>query len=486
MRIQTIELTNYKAFLGTYSINVAGKNLFIYGENGSGKSSLYYGLKDFFQSSIEDINLGELENIFVPAGEHGKTAVKVTFKPNHRGQSTQAAYAWDSTANDTRAAEDTSIRDGNKLKSFLTYKHLLAIHHLKKDEDINLFDLLVKGVLKHFKYSLTGGRELGELWAAVEETIAKKTGKEYPSNKKKADVDAALTVFNEAFGELFKPESPEYILKHTKPILDRFNHNITLQLRFPQVRPASREYTRLEGAQIHVDLSYAGIRVANPHMFLNEARLSAIAISIYLGMIKRHVQGIPCKVLFLDDIFIGLDIGNRLPLLEILESEFPDYQIFITTYDKPWFEYAKGFLEQQSGWKTMEFYAQPCADGSEIPTIFDNSDLITKAERHLQQCDYKAAAVYTRSAFEKLIRNHCKKARKKLVFKSQLKDYDTNDFWDAFKEDLPSAIRHDIETYRSLVLNAFSHYNTERHEIKTELASAIQAIKKLKVELSNV
>ena len=25
MRIQTIELTNYKAFLGTYSINVAGK-----------------------------------------------------------------------------------------------------------------------------------------------------------------------------------------------------------------------------------------------------------------------------------------------------------------------------------------------------------------------------------------------------------------------------------------------------------------------------
>ena len=63
---------------------------------------------------------------------------------------------------------------------------------------------------------------------------------------------------------------------------------------------------------------------------------STIAISIYLGTIKHHVQGIPCKVLFLDDIFIGLDISNRLPLRErILESEFPDYQVFITTYDKP-------------------------------------------------------------------------------------------------------------------------------------------------------
>lgn len=57
MKIQTIEITNYKAFLGTYTINVGCKNLFVYGENGSGKSSLYYALKDFFQASMEDIDL---------------------------------------------------------------------------------------------------------------------------------------------------------------------------------------------------------------------------------------------------------------------------------------------------------------------------------------------------------------------------------------------------------------------------------------------
>ena len=106
MRIQTIEITNYKAFLGTYKIRVGGKNLFIYGENGSGKSSLYYALKDFFQ----------------------------------------------------------------------------------------LFDLLVKGVLKHFKYSLTGGRELGELWQDVEQSIARTTGREYPINKKKTDVNSAIKI----------------------------------------------------------------------------------------------------------------------------------------------------------------------------------------------------------------------------------------------------------------------------------------------------
>ncbi len=482
MRIQTIEITNFKAFLGTHKIHLGGKNIFIYGENGSGKSSLYYALKDFFQSSIEDIDLNELENVFVSEKKKGKTTIRVVFKPNSQGQNKLQAYHFDTKKNDARATGDTSIRDGNKLKSFLTYKHLLAIHYLKKNETINLFDLLVKGVLRHFRYSLTSGRELGELWADVEETIARTTGREYPINKKKSDVNSAIKMFNEAFGELFKPGSPEHILNHANPFLSRFNHNIELKLHFPQARP-SGEYSNIEGAEVHVNLKYAGQKIDKPHLFLNEARLSAIAISIYLGMIKRHVQGIPCKVLFLDDIFIGLDIANRLPLLNLLETEFPDYQILITTYDKPWFEYAKGALEQKQEWKTMELYAQTCFNGIELPIIFDNQDLIAKARYHHQKCDYKAAAIYTRSAFEKLIRRHCEKKKKKVIFKSRLKDYTTEDFWKVIKGDLAEVTRNEIETYRPLVLNAFSHYNTERHEIKSELTSAIQAIDKLKQEL---
>jgi len=216
--------------------------------------------------------------------------------------------------------------------------------------------------------------------------------------------------------------SPENILTHAKPILERFNHNIKLNLKFIQVRP-STDYLHVEGAEVRVDLEYAGKAVKQPHLFLNEARLSAIAISIYLGMIKRHVQGIPCKTLFLDDIFIGMDISNRMPLLEILKSEFSDYQVFITTYDKPWFEYARGFLEGEAGWKTIEMYAQTCKEGFDLPVIIDDQDLIARAVNHLQQCDYKAAAVYIRSAFEKVIRKHCEKENIKIVFKPRLKDY---------------------------------------------------------------
>jgi len=37
--------------------------------------------------------------------------------------------------------------------------------------------------------------------------------------------------------------------------------------------------------------------------------------------------------------------------------------------------------------------------------------------------NYKAVAIYTRSAFEQIIRKHCKKKKKLVVFKSQPKKY---------------------------------------------------------------
>lgn len=86
MKIQTIEIRNYKAFYGSHKITVGQKNVFIYGENGSGKSSFYYALKDFVQSSMEeDIHIQDLENVFIPAGEKGNVEITVSFKPDLNG-----------------------------------------------------------------------------------------------------------------------------------------------------------------------------------------------------------------------------------------------------------------------------------------------------------------------------------------------------------------------------------------------------------------
>jgi hypothetical protein len=55
MRIQTIEIIDYKAFLGTHKINVGGKNLFICGENGSHYNTERHEIKTELASAIQAV-----------------------------------------------------------------------------------------------------------------------------------------------------------------------------------------------------------------------------------------------------------------------------------------------------------------------------------------------------------------------------------------------------------------------------------------------
>lgn len=488
MKIKSIEINNYKSFYGKHLIKIGKKNAFIYGENGSGKSSLFYALKDFVQSSMETIDLNEVENIFLPVSKKGNCSINVKLQPSPGGHP-NSVKEYDLKVATKNTNSDAIIKDAYTLKSFLTYKNLLDIHHLKNGDAINLFNLLVNGVLKHFKYTLTGGKELGELWQDVQVLLLRETGIAYNTPAKKRDVDNALDIFNAAFQQLFTPPvpgspNPEYILDHAKPILDSFNHNIEIKLNYIPARP-DPTYTKTERGNVSVELKYAGQQVIKPHLFLNEARLSAIAISIYLGMIKRHPQIKPYKILFLDDIFIGLDMANRLPLLKILETHFDQYQVFITTYDKPWYEYAKGFLDG-SKWKTIELYAQEVNGGYEIPKIDDQTDLLDKSLTHYNNSDYKASAVYARSGFEKVLMDYCARKGKPLPFKKRRKDYSSEDFWKVVKADVLPATKLDIERYRFLIYNALSHYDPEVNPLKTELRDAIDAVKNLRTELNSI
>ncbi len=180
-----------------------------------------------------------------------------------------------------------------------------------------------------------------------------------------------------------------------------------------------------------------------------------------------------------------MDIANRLPLLEILLSEFKDYQLFVTTYDKSWYEYVRGFLEGDKTWKTLEFYAEETSAGYELPRIYGDREYLEKAQWHYDNFDYKAAAVYARSAFEKILRNYCAKNKKKITFKPKMKDYSSQDFWSEVQGEIDPAMKNKIEQYRSLVLNPFSHYDPEKHEIKTEVSGAIEAVKELKIDLDS-
>lgn len=292
-------------------------------------------------------------------------------------------------------------------------------------------------------------------------------------------------------------------MKFAQPILDKFGHNIEIELNYTQARP-NTAYNAIERNHVRAKVKYLGKEIPKPHIFLNEARLSAIAISIYLGMVKRHVQGIPCKVLFLDDIFIGLDISNRLPLLEILNTDFSAYQVFITTYDKPWYEFVRtNYLNRNNKWKCFEIYAGRTKKGFTIPVVKEikgqgNNDHLTyfiqTAEDYHNKGDNKAAGVYLRSAFEAILKQFCfnKVTVKFTIDQSKLK---ADEFWNATKKyitthpspanyNLTQNTKDEIDILLPLVLNPLNHNDINKNEHSSEISRTVNILKTLRTELN--
>ena len=101
-----------------------GENLLIYGENGSGKSSIYNALKDFFESS---------DNPALSFGKHlytsgsGIGSVKVTFSefPETNPATVDDIFDFSLVAA-TRAANTSNyIKKANKARAFLSYQELV-------------------------------------------------------------------------------------------------------------------------------------------------------------------------------------------------------------------------------------------------------------------------------------------------------------------------------------------------------------------------
>lgn len=68
-KIKEIRLKNFKFFYGEKTISFDRKHVLLYGENGSGKSSIYWALYTFFQSVFKS-DVREVQKYFKPIIQH--------------------------------------------------------------------------------------------------------------------------------------------------------------------------------------------------------------------------------------------------------------------------------------------------------------------------------------------------------------------------------------------------------------------------------
>jgi energy-coupling factor transporter ATP-binding protein EcfA2 len=477
-RIKKIEINHFKGLYGRHEIDLtnSGKNLMLYGENGSGKSSVAKAIKLFFQSSGKDVNVVDYENVFIPVTERNTGFIKMVIGDTGNTRS-NLPYVLDNANN---RQTEAFISKANKIKGFLDYKSLLKTHYLDS-EKVNVFKLLVEDLLADFINSRTTNTiEID--WIKLKREIRDKRKKAYKALKAPGGL---LQQFNEGLAELLHDVETK-----ANELIAYFNYNVTIKLHFNNLTIGRTKGFANENIELIVDF-FDKTNLPEHHRFLNEARLTAISIAIYLGAVLSNIQD-GYKFLVLDDVFIGLDTSNRLPFLKILDEKFADYQIFMTTYDKSWYELVKS--ENKPNWEYAELYIkEEHQNGYEIPILHNKTDFIDRAEHYLNNVgDFKASASYIRSEFERLVKNFCHNKKIPVKFDKNQSKVSGEDFWSACKDKtkpdgtryVTEALREDIETQRTLVMNPFVHYDLIKPTFRAELVRTIDLVKQLKTALT--
>ena len=156
--------------------------------------------------------------------------------------------------------------------------------------------------------------------------------------------------------------------------------------------------------------------ITRPQVFLNEAKLTQLALSIRFAASLVNLHESDLKLLVLDDLLVSLDMSNRMKVVEILLSEtFIDYQKIILTHDLGFFrEFRRRLGTTQSHWCFLRLEGNAARS---IQAKSDKSD-IEKAEDYLHGHNLDEAAL--------CLRKVCEETAKRFIGQSEVNP--TKDF----------------------------------------------------------
>lgn len=520
MKITRISLEGFRAFDEPFELDLdGGKNLLLHGENGSGKSSLFIALKRFFEERGDDI--AKHRNHFSPENRISSVRIQIKGKDD-TGAEHDHVFHWDvadghplpvpkdpATAAITKELRSLLV-DAARRAGFVDYRAMLRTHLLTsplsrsnrgpaihntiygaetKGLEAQLFDLVSLVILAGVRVTIPGGGET-TLGALMRKVWANRPYARYKRTLASANADA------NAFNQAFNAKLPELETKLAEFLSCFENHRLEIKFR-PVSLAWDKPSLELQGAELTPEIAFRGRPVTDHHQFLNEARLSALAICLFLAGVwlsdNDYANPAYPRFLVLDDALIGLELQNRVPILRMLQSQaFRSHQIFLLTHDRVWFDLARGHLREQDGWLHKELLADE-SSGKLVPKHKPCQTDIDRAESHLNNGDLMAAAVYSRSAFEWKLKNVCEDRGIEIKYKKDHKEISADDLWQGLvarqrkREELqkskhgtldfiPSGLEKEVEAMRSTVLNQLSHNGAP--DFKTEdVRDAIRTIR---------
>lgn len=336
------------------------------------------------------------------------------------------------------------LRDLNGECVFINHKFLFHFFSFRNSQFINLFPVFIKDILP---FTLSSNRRefISQIYKEVNDGIWRK-GR---SNQIAEDYIKRINLFNKETKNIIdsinKPElNPntasaiynKYFRSYEDPELritleyEDHNHNIPkpnvsywlrLGRRYQKVLKAGVWTEQPMSSRLEVldpvicmkvekrldDGSYQTIN--KPQSYFNEAKLTAIALSIRFSLVDT-VNPIDGGFMALDDMLISLDMSNREKVLRYLLDQLTKYRIYIFTHDWNFFDYLKTTISDRyeripknvnDEWAFYELYNTTQISSNPICKI--SGDAIANAYHHYSTYDYPASANYLRKALEEII-----------------------------------------------------------------------------------
>ncbi|HFU75614.1 MAG TPA: hypothetical protein ENK66_05135 [Arcobacter sp.] len=435
MKIDKLTLKNFKFFYGEKTLNFESKNVLLYGENGSGKSSIYWALYTLLnnakspdakiQKYFNHREKNRLLNRYIEEADTGRVSITLV-----NGE--EYAISNDS-ADITQYKRGTTLKEASIASDFINYKLLAKLYDFKHRQTIDLFELFESDIFSYLTYDTH--RNYDNVWDGFlkkEKIAPRKWSNEYMTFTR--DIDSFNTRLNTFLDSII--ESTNAILQ------EHFYGNIKISFTYrPLEYDSSHDiprYRELKNPKINITISLlndnipidANRKIEQPHTFLNEAKLTAIALSIRLAILRTRISADVLKVLVLDDLLISLDMSNRdIVVNMLLEDEYlKDYHIIILTHDRAFYERSRQIFDYKAKnkWKYFEMYVDKkykapklsfssvltgsllqekninnCSNYIEVPYIKEAKPNLDKAKEHFKNKDYPACANYLRKEVEK-------------------------------------------------------------------------------------
>ena len=516
-KIENIKIENFKFFKESFSFNLKRKNILLYGENGAGKSSIYWSFYTHFQAyaktqeqAIKYFQPGHNENLRNRYASNDDTSgITVTFNNGEGGlltieDSLEKFYC-----------NDPAMKDFMRLtmmsSDFMNYKFLSSLFDFCNSEENEVFSLFEKEVLPFidldaaytllFNEPSTPSFNSGAWWDYLKSVYLR-----LPRNRKNRNFNQQTNEYKafikllKSFNELMKDALVVIEGVANSILKNSFNVDARVKLDFkdatfnlPKGKRSRDGNLHAPKILIHALMEADNVKdksiITHPKSFFNEAKITCMALALRLSILERRPgSSQSASVLFIDDLLISLDMSFRKQVIRILFDHYVDkYQIILLTHDRAFFHLVWTEIEQRKAmeeWVKCELYATKTESYPKSQLIVSPT-YIEQAKKYLKTFQLAACA--------NTLRRLCEQQMKRILpanLQIQLNERDVekvnldlNGLITNYKQFISQCKLADVapslQNDRKLILNPFSHDDIETPFYRQELENLIIELERL-------